>query len=303
MSVHRSPPDTENSLRTPPMAHYGSDSAINTSYAGDSSRNLISNTKRQKISLFDFADCSAQEIGEIKSMFTEIKNQQDQKFDSLSAAMSMIISQNQEIKNSIKQLNCQHDNLLMQINGLENENKEYKIQISSLEHKVELLEKQARSATIEIRNIPKQDKENKLTIINIVKDISETLGMDPPIQSAEVREIYRSKNDTIVVDFTSTTSKEAMVMGFKKSNKTSRVNKVPTLNTAQLKMPGNPRAIYISEFLTNKSRHLYYLARQGVKNKKLHATWTSYGTIYAKKEEEIAPVRIDSEEDLLQLML
>lgn len=167
---------------------------------------------------------------------------------------------------------------------------------------MEFLEKQARSATIEIRNIPKQDQENKQTLINIVKAISASLSMGPPLKrqkleiyTAEVRDLYRSMSDSTVVDFICTARKEDVVSGYRKLIKTRRENKEPQLNTTHLKIPGTPRTIYISDFLASEARHLYYLAREGVKNKKLIATWTSYGKIYAKKEGM-------AEDDLLELM-
>lgn len=142
---------------------------------------------------------------------------------------------------------------------------------------MEFLEKQARSATIEIRNIPKQDQENKQTLINIVKAISASLSMGPPLKrqkleiyTAEVRDLYRSMSDSTVVDFICTARKEDVVSGYRKLIKTRRENKEPQLNATQLKIPGTPRTIYISDFLASEARHLYYLASRRSKKQKTY---------------------------------
>lgn len=235
-------------------------------------------------------------------MFADIKSQQDLKFEALSSAMNVIITQNQEIQKSIVSMNRQHEVLIQKTDSLEIENKECKARISVLENRVEILEKQTRCSTIEIRNIPKQEQENKQNVISIVQDIGSALGLASPIRGSEIREIYRTKNESIVVDFTSSGRKEAVVTGYRKLYKSRRENKEQQFNTSQINLPGAPRTIFISESLTGNARHVFFIARENVKNKKLIAAWTSYGKVYVKKDEGMAPARVDSEEALLKVI-
>ncbi|KOB73701.1 Zinc finger DNA binding protein [Operophtera brumata] len=200
-------------------------------------------------------------------------------------------------------MTSQYGDLLARVSSLEKDNIEYKERVSTLENKLELLDKHACGSTIEIRNIPKQINKSKQVITKIVKDIGLALNLEAPIQDAEVRDIHRSKSEAIVVEFTCVSKKESIVAGYKKLNKDRRENKEQQLNTTQINLPEPPRVIYISEFLTLKARHLFYIARESVKNKKLLAAWTSYGKVLVKKEEGATPVRIDEEEDLFKLVI
>lgn len=305
MAVRRSPSQPENPLKTPPPLFYGSDSAINAlSKQPCSLANFVKRQKRTSdvLACTDSDSVPISQIAEIKSMFVDIKSQQDSKFEALSSAMNIIITQNQDIQKTVDHMNSQYEELLLKTNSLEGENRDLKERISGLESKVELLEKSALSATVEIRNIPKQEPENKLVITKIVQNIGVALGLESSIQNSEIREIYRAKKGAIVVAFTCTGRKEAVISGYRNLQKTRRATKEQPLNTSQLNLTGPATNVFISEYLTRKASHLYFLAREHVKNKKIFSTWVSYGAIYAKKEDGMAPARIDSEDDLLKIV-
>lgn len=305
MSVQRSPPGT-NSKRTPakemaPLM-YGSDSALNTACEthADSFLNI---TKRQKRSFNEFSDNSDQYITEIKNMITELKMQQEDKFESLRSSLNALVTQDQEFRKSVAFMSKQYDDMLSKINGLEKENSEYKKQVKILEGRLEILERNSRNSIIEVRNVPKQPNENKQTMINIVKSVGTILCPETPIIDLEVKEIYRSKSDSLVVDFINTNRKEFVLAAYKQYNKSRRANKEPQLNTEHLNLPGAMKPIFISEVLTSKAGRLYFFARQLVKNKKIAYTWTSFGKVYVKKEEGQAPIRIEDEAELHKISL
>lgn len=291
LPVQRSPPDRNQS--SAPIIHYDSDSALNTSSKADHHNAFLNFAKRQKHKLDDYT-----EITEIKNMFGEMKSQQDHKFDGLSNAMNIIIAQNQEIMQSVQQMNFQYEEITSRMLTLETQNEEYKGRIAALEAQVDYLENQTRSTTIEIRNVPIQDKEDNQKMVSVVKDIGSALHVEPPIQKSDIRNIYRTKSSAIVVEFSSTATKASIITGVKKRFKSRIVQQQKPLNTSEINLPGTPQPIFISESLTMKARHLFYIARENVKNKRLFAAWTSYGKIYVKTEEGKVPVRIISKEDL-----
>ncbi|XP_052755374.1 uncharacterized protein LOC128201709 [Galleria mellonella] len=217
--------------------------------------------------------------------------------------MGVLINQNQEIQKSMEFISGQYEELLLKVGNLEHENVEYRKRVANLEGKLEVLERKTISSTIEIRNIPKQNNENKQILTDIVKNVGTALSLDMPIMDQEVRDIYRSKSEAIVIDFTSTNRKESLLTSFRYYNKSCRTNKKPQLNTQNINLPGMPRAVFVSEFLTNKARRLYYIARENVKNKKLLAAWTSFGKVYIKKEENQRPIRVENEVDISQIIL
>lgn len=303
MSIVHSPPSSGGFIKAPTMTHYGSDSAINTSKASEQSDSYLNITKRRKHTLTDFPTQSSADSTEIKSMIAEIRTQQDQKFEKLTSAMATIITQNQEIQKSVDFMTSQYEGLVNKVNSLESENLKYRKQVVNLENKLQAIEKHARCSTIEIRNIPKQPNENKQMMTMFVKNIGASLGLEAQILDTEFRDIYRTKSEALVVEFTNTLRKETIISEYKKFNKTRREKKEPQFNTSQIKLSTTElRPIYISEYLTTKDRRIFYIARESVKNKELAATWTAYGKVYVKKDEGSVPVHVTEAEDLVQII-
>ncbi|CAH0405104.1 unnamed protein product [Chilo suppressalis] len=222
------------------VLYYRSDIAINEMDKDRTESNTTNVKKRQKRSLTQFSqpELSPQLNSDIKVLFDELKCQQEQKFESLNSAISVVINQNQEIKTSVEFMSNQYDELFKKIAYLEHENVSYKKKVESLEAKIEMLEKNAHNSTVEIRNIPLQEKEDRLTTTRIVKDIGEAIGLPSPIQDSEIRDIYRTKAETIVVDFSTIQRKEALITKLKNLNKSKRNNKEPVLNTQSINIPG-----------------------------------------------------------------
>lgn len=307
MSVQRSPPITLSQLDTPTIStastHYNSDSALNKTNIPESEDIYFNITKRQKRTFDDLVQQPQPSFAEIKSMFVELKSQHEHKYDLLNNALLTIITQNQEIQKAVVTLTNNHQELLTKIDKLELENNEHKSRILTLEKQLESVEKCARSSTMEVRNFPKQENESKQTLINIIKTISTKLCLETPIHDTEIRDIYRSKAETVVVDFTTAPRMESVISQFKLYNKNKRDKKEPSLNSEQLELPGPPRTLYLSEYLTTKARHIFYVARQNVKNRNLVAAWTAYGKIYIKKYEDSKPVKINEESDLSKIIM
>lgn len=305
MAVQRSPSKSATSLLLTPIianTHSNSDSAIDKITNTDKDSQYFNITKRQKRT-FDDSLTQTSPTG-LTSILTEIKDQQDKKFELLNIAINTIMSQNQEIKNSVQDLTKQHHELMSKITSIEQDNCDLKNRVETLENKLDYLENNTRSTCVEIRNLPKKSAEYecKQDLISITQNLGKSLSLETDIQPSEIKDIYRSKTAAIVVDFTTTHRKESLISNYKKLNKSRRENKEPQLNSEQLGFPGPPQAIFMSESLTSKAKRIFYVAREYVKNQKLAAAWTSYGKVYIKTQEGAKPVRIVEEAQIHELV-
>lgn len=297
-AVKHSPPRTSRSISNLSPGHYGSDPTINSSLNINDYTETCNIIKRQKRTFDSVSETSPSAMAEIKNMFSELKLQQERKFDGLTSVMNTVIEQNQEIKHSVEFMSQQYDEMLSKMNHLETQNAEYKRQIKLLESKLESVERNSHASAIEIRNIPKLKQENKQILCEIVKNIGSVVSPQNCVHESELRDVFRTRSDAIVVDFTTNIRKDTFLHKIKEHNKLKREQKAPQLNTQHINLECPSRTIYVSEYLTYKAKRLHYLARECIKNKQLFAAWTAYGKVYVKKKEGLPAQRIDEEKDL-----
>ncbi|XP_028159846.1 uncharacterized protein LOC114352433 [Ostrinia furnacalis] len=305
--TQRTPPQGFNvdTIRTPEHSptHYGSDSDLNLSSTGTVKHDSLLNiTKRAKRKFSDTPGCSADHLNEFRQMFEKLQSHQEAKFATLNSSIQTLIEQNTEIRKTVDFMSSQYDTLVNKIESVENENKDLKSHIKSLEQKVDALEKDSKSTSIELRNLPKLEQEDKHSLCNTIININTAVGSTSTLQESEIRNIYRTKTEAIVVEFTTTSRKEDLVQKYKIYNKEQRHANQPQLNTVTLNIPGPKKTVFLSEALTTKARRLYYLTRELVKNHKIVATWTSYGKVFIRKEENTPPVRVFDEGELANIV-
>lgn len=303
MSVQRTPPRAEVSLLRPPTTstitqHYNSDSALNKPMNAPPEDTYFSVTKRQKRNYVNDFEQPLSPVSNLKVLISELKEQQENKFDDLNSALLMIVAQNQDIQKSISMLTMQNENLQVELKQLKQENNDFKQKVSTLENQLEQMELKCCKTMIEIRNLPKAENENKKDLTTIVQNIGKTTGLETPLKDCDIKDIYRRKSNAVVVDFTSVPRKEAVMSCYKKYNRSQRDNKGKPLQTAHINLAGPSRPIYISEFLTTRTKRLFFLARETLKNKNIAACWTVHGKVYIKTEENATPIRINSESEL-----
>lgn len=306
--LQRSPPSNQvsdiNLAIDHSPSHYGSDSDLNLSSTGTARHDsMINFSKRVKRRLADTPGCTDDLLSEFKQMFEELHSSQESRFTALNSSIGTLIEQNSEIKKTVETMSSQYDALVTKFEALEKDNQLYKARIKSLETKIDILERDSKSTSIELRNIPKPDDENKQSLFTIIKNIALALGSVPQIQDTEIRDIFRTKTKAIVVNFTTTTTKENLVQRYKDYNKEKRQSNQPSLNTSTLNLPGPNKTVFLSEALTTKARRIFYFTRELVKNRKIVATWTSYGKVYIRKEEGQPPVRVSDEGELANIFL
>lgn len=280
--------------------HYGSDSDLNKVDQNTLDRETLLNiTKRTKRK-------EAETPGDLcyyESKIDGLRESQENRFDTLTSAITTLIEQNKDIKNSLEYMSTKYDSLISKVETLERENQHYRTKVQLLEDKLESLETHLKSTSIVVRNIPKSEPETKQHLTNTIKNIISTIGSSPPLQELEVRDIYRNKSSAIVVDFTTTSRKVNFFSKFRQYNKSKRSNNESQLNTHNINLPGLAKPIYISDHHTARTGYLYFLAREQVKSKRLIAAWTSHGQVLVRIGDGEPAVRINKEEDLQKLLL
>ncbi|CAG9786380.1 unnamed protein product [Diatraea saccharalis] len=240
-------------------------------------------------------------LTELKEMLMDLKLQQNEKFSSFQNDILSIGQQYSEIQKSLEFMSAKYDDVLVKLDKVQQENKDYKTRIHMLENKIDLLECSSRTATMELRNLPLLKTENKTTLSAIVCKLSEVINQ--PVQVNQIRDIYRVKSQSqkispIIVEFINVCTKENMIRSAISYNKCNKEHK---LNSSNLLIDGPPRPIYLTDSLSSKNRRLYFLSREFARKHGCVGCWTSYGKVYLKIKEDMPPIRIKHEEDLEKL--
>lgn len=238
-------------------------------------------------------------MSEMRALFTDLKEKQDQKMEKIYSAIEEIKTQNNDIRASVEFLSIKYDTLLNEIHDVKEECKENQNYTMALEEKIDKLEKNARSTCIEIKNIPVNSSESKDCLIKNLRDLGQVLSV--PIQAHDVKDVFRigskdPKNKIIIAEFTSSLMKEQIIRMYRKFNKGPS-----KLSTENLKLSGPAKPIFISENLTAKMKRLFYLAREFAKSNGYSYCWSSNGKIFIR-EKEGAPLHLVKEESDLNLI-
>lgn len=281
------------------MQHSASDPALNKSVEVSNTENNSNITRRVKRK-WDIPKESIN-MDEIKDLLIASNKKQDEKFETLTAAMNSVLSQNAEIHKSVEFISQKYDELLTKLDSLQRENNDCKAHIKTLESKLELLERSSIVSAVEIKNIPKPATEKKDYLQDMVKSVSNVLDLN--IQDSDIRDVYRVKtrdgsNGPIIVEFTTVAKKQNLIKACKNFNKHNRDQ---PLCTQHINHPGPTMPIYLGECLTKKAKHLHYLARSFKKERHYHGCWTSYGKIYLRKQDGSPAIQIATEDDLAKL--
>ncbi|KAJ8735236.1 hypothetical protein PYW07_006856 [Mythimna separata] len=236
----------------------------------------------------------------MESMYESWAKKQELKYQKILASVEDIKEQNREMKASMEFMSAKYDELLAKFEFSEKEREKHMEYVTVLENRVEHLERAARKSSIEIRNVPKHDQEKKEDLIKIVKNIATSINVD--MHDTDVADIFRynSKSSSkmpIVVEFSTTIKKEAMLDAVRKLKQESKTY----LSTTHAKVDGPKEPIYISESLTAKIKKLFARARTYANDNNYKYCWSAHGFVYLRKEEGAKAVRLSSEEDLNKL--
>lgn len=236
-------------------------------------------------------------MSKMESMFSSWQAKQDIKFD---AVLTTISTQNEQIKSSLSHITQQYDQLKETVEQLMDNRRDELQYIKALEDKIEILEKKTRSTSVEIRNIPPRSNESSRELMSIAMKLGSVITA--PIQSTEIKNIFRiNKKDgskPIILELTSDLLRNNLIDSFKKYCKSNGPN---SPSTQDLGLEGPASKIYLSEFLTQKTQHLYFLARNYAKSNNYNYCWTAHGNVFLRKQQGDLAVRIRDETDLSKL--
>lgn len=233
---------------------------------------------------------------EMRKSFEILKNQQN----TIQESIKDIQSQNSDIIKSMDFISKQYEDMKDRLIKLESEKLSHLSYIQSLEIKVENLERSQKQTCIEIRNLPVQNNESKKDLLSVVKNIGAVTNIH--IEDSHLSDIFRlskknGANKPIIANFSSILIKDKILAAVKAYNRNK--NK---LNTLHLKLEGEPKPVYISECLTDKTRKIFYSAREFSKKHGYKFCWTAHGKVFLRKSIGAQCHRIDTDKDLDYLL-
>ncbi|KAJ8727717.1 hypothetical protein PYW07_001836 [Mythimna separata] len=240
-------------------------------------------------------------LNELKDMLADVQLQQKSQASKFNEEMQKLMQQNAKITESIQYMSDKYDEVLRQLQQTKSENSAFKTQIKTLEQKLETFERNSKASTLELKNVPESNSEDTSALIELVRSVGDVLNVK--VLDTDIRTIYRTKkipnkSAPIIVEFSSNSIKENIIMSSKKYNKDKNNEK---LNSTHLKLIGEKKPIFIAESLTTCGRKLYYMARQYVKNHRGASCWTAYGRVYMRQKEGGPSILISREEDFFEL--
>lgn len=224
---------------------------------------------------------------DMSTRITKIDSKLD-KLGDIEKAMEFLTSRNEELTRNVSEL---------QVKMIH-----YDEYIQKLETHIEDLSRNAISSNVEIRNVPKQGNETKSDLKNYVQNLFKVINCD----TQDIRNVYRwaTKKEgrpAIVVELNSTQAKLNLLKAAKFHNKN---NPTKRLSASHLGMQENSSSpVFFGEQLTNKSRRLFYLGRQLVKDGSFKFCWTSNGKVYLRKCDGGTLIPLKNEEQIEKLKL
>ncbi|KAJ8704325.1 hypothetical protein PYW08_013049 [Mythimna loreyi] len=234
----------------------------------------------------------------IKSMLETCLTKQDEKF-------SLLLSQFDDVKTSIKFISDKYDSLEEKSKDVAYRVKKLEDKISSpeaseqriaaLEAKLEVAEQKSQNCNIEISNLPEKRGEN---LISILENISSLIKQ--PLSARDVIAIHRvpqmnpksTKPKNIVVKLSTQILRDNFVAA-------ARLRK--GITSKELQLSGNPQKIYINEHLTLQKKKLFRQTKETAKQNGYRFVWIKHGVILVRADVPEPAFIIRSEEDLSKI--
>lgn len=193
----------------------------------------------------------------------------------------------QFMSDSFEAQKTRFEELLEETRALRRENETLKEHVNNLQIKFDELEVKERECNIIIDGVPKQNESKTMkTVTNIMA------AMNLKIQNNEILESFRlGKRDggPILVKLKSRETKHNII---------STIRKLKGTTVAKCRLEGENRKIYINEDLPKGKRSLFKKVRDIKMEKGYAAAFCNNGTIYLKRKENDAPMKIRSEKDV-----
>lgn len=241
---------------------------------------------------------------DMKAMISSLMCEQQKELQSITSNLKEIQQTNHNIDSAVALLTSQNEEFRKKIDQLESQAKKDGLYITLLEEKVEDMQRLCRKSNIEIKNVPKKNIETKEDLIDMVLCLSKHVNCK--IEKSDIKDIYRvqgkkaeDKNLPIIVELGSVILKTD-VLKLCKSYNIKNKHKLQAKHLGFTRNEDTP--IYVSEQLTPKGARLFFLARDLTKLKKFKYCWTSFGRIYARKDENSPVIIIKNEMQVHHLL-
>ena len=173
--------------------------------------------------------------------------------------------------------------------------KEQEEEIYELYENMDTLEQYTRKNSLEIEGIP----ENICNDEDAVLKVAEILKVNVKREDIDIcHRIKRKKTRPIIARFVSHKVKRAL---YKQRVQLKNISFSQLFPSASAAARASSNRIFINENLTTYRRNLVRLANEKKEDGLLKGVWTVDGKIFVKTSPEGRPIRINTEDDLLNL--
>ncbi|XP_053608966.1 uncharacterized protein LOC128674470 [Plodia interpunctella] len=234
---------------------------------------------------------------EMKDFFKSLMSAQQKQLEKNTVTLKEIQRSSSNIENSVAFLTAQNEELKKTITQLQEERKEDKKHIAMLEDKIENMQMDVRKTNLEIKNVPKKPNESKEDLVDMVLNLSRTVGSQ--IKKEDIKDVFRVRvkkegiqNPPIIIETSSTLIKNDVLKlckAFNVRQKTKLCAKHLGLKTHE------DTPVFVTEQLTAKAARMFFLARDLVKSNSFKFCWTAYGKVYVRKNENSPIIQIKNE--------
>jgi hypothetical protein len=204
------------------------------------------------------------------------------------------------VSSSIKELLEENKNLRIRLQQVKEDNDQLKSRVLSMEDRLEDLDRERKATNIIIRGLPESSYSERASAdgnaengstrhSSVAASVLDMIGveLDIKLQPQDIATAFRmragksDKTRPVLVKFSSTHVQESIMV-------------------AKKKLRSSSKQIYINEHLTKRTGELFALARNQVKLKKIHSSWTFKGQVFIKQSPDASakPILVKSKDDL-----
>lgn len=238
----------------------------------------------------DPADAPQSDANMLKAIFEKISKIDEISKDikDLKTSFENLSIKYQEVVSEVAILKEENSKTSHQLGLIRNENAYLNHQLNSVKLQLNQLEQYGRRHNIEIHGVDLKKDEN---LPEVVERIGQMLKL--PIEKGSIEAVHRLKPNKsnrpipIIVRFSNRKYSDAWLK-----------RKSTGLQNSNLFQNGSLTKIYINENLTATNKELYWGARMAGKKFDYKFVWTKRGSVFMRKDESAAAVKINSPEDL-----
>lgn len=260
--------------------------------------------KRQRHLSQDWRDELLTFKTEITHLLTQWKSDQQNTLERICSDMTHLKGEimsikkcNSEIEKSLEFVTKKYEEIDEKINYFEKNKNELNYEITLLKQQIEDMERKSYLNKIEICNVPKRDNENLFVLMRRMYE-----NLDIEYHSDSILNVYRTRGrnnrpGSILVELSSPLLRDRMLQAYRKT----KLSPGTRVDSSKIGIDGPKTQIFISEQLTKKANHLFFLARSLAKTKQYKYCWTRNGNVYLRKEDGSPFIIIKDENHITKL--